>query len=83
MLREVFDGGFGSNIDEDLLFEELFCMYVDLFSAKCRADLPAKHETVVVTRFRTHRDGNGGLSSVGMRRRVYNPPPYENKKTCR
>jgi hypothetical protein len=64
MLREVFDGGFGSNIDEDLLFEELFCTYVDMFSAKCRADLPAKHETVVVTRYHTHRDGNGGYSSV-------------------
>jgi hypothetical protein len=64
MLREVFDGGFGSNIDENLLFKELFCTYVDMFSAKCPADLPAKHETVVVTRYHTHRDGNGGVSSV-------------------
>jgi hypothetical protein len=64
MLREVFDGGFGSNIDEDDLFVELFCAYVDMFSAKCRADLPAKHETVVVTRYLTRGDGHDGLSSV-------------------
>ncbi len=64
MLREVFDGGFGSNIDEDLQFEELFCTYVDMFSAKCRADLPAKHETVVVTRYKGEADANGGYRSV-------------------
>jgi len=64
MLREVFDGGFGADIDQDLLFEELFCSYVDMFSAKCPGDLPPKHESVTVTRYRARRNATGGYDSV-------------------
>ncbi len=64
MTREVFDGGFGADIDENLMFEELFCSYVDMFSGRCAANLPAKHETVTVTRYHGMKDGTGQWKSV-------------------
>jgi hypothetical protein len=49
MIRQVFDGGFGSDMDENQLFRELFCTYVEMFSKKCQAYLPARHEPVTIT----------------------------------
>jgi len=51
MIRQVFDGGFGSDMDENQLFRELFCTYVEMFSKKCGAYLPADHQTVTVTQY--------------------------------
>jgi len=64
MIREVFDGGFGAAIDEDQLFEKLFCTYVEMYSAKYAALLPADHQTVTLTQ-KTNRkfDQNGNLIS--------------------
>jgi hypothetical protein len=64
MIREVFDGGFGAAIDEHPLFQQLFCTYVEMYSAKYAALLPAKHEPVSITRYSTKPDGNGGYIKV-------------------
>ena len=62
IIRQVFDGGFGSDVDEDGRFTLLFCTYVELFSKKCRVYLPANHETVTVTQFTDRKwDDNGNL----------------------
>ena len=49
MIREVFDGGFGAAIDENEQFQRLFCTYVEMYSAKYAALLPANHQTVTIT----------------------------------
>src|SRR5262249_55289125 len=64
MIREVFDGGFGAAIDEHPLFQQLFCTYVEMYSAKYAALLPADHQTVTITRYSTKPDGNGGYTKV-------------------
>ena len=62
MIREVFDGGFGAAIDEDGQFQQVFCTYVETFSAKCSDCLPANHQTVTVTQKANRRfDRNGNL----------------------
>ncbi|HSZ59321.1 MAG TPA: hypothetical protein VK797_27005, partial [Tepidisphaeraceae bacterium] len=68
MLREVFDGGFGAGIDDNELFEKLFCTYVEMYSAKYAALLPADHQTVTLTQ-KTNRkfDQNGNLISEDSR----------------
>ena len=68
MLREVFDGGFGAAIDEDQLFEKLFCTYVESYSDRYAALLPAGHQTVTITE-KTNRkfDQFGNLVSEGVR----------------
>jgi hypothetical protein len=48
-IREIFDGGFASDVDDDPAFQSLFTDYVDLFSKNCAAYLPAGHKTVVIT----------------------------------
>jgi uncharacterized protein with FMN-binding domain len=64
IIRQIFDGGFGSDVDDDQQFKILFCAYVELFSKKCRAWLPANHETVTVTQFTDRKwDDNGNLVS--------------------
>ncbi len=64
IIREVFDGGFGSDVDEDGRFRILFTTYVELFSKNCRAYLPSNHETVTVTQFTDRKwDDNGNLVS--------------------
>jgi hypothetical protein len=49
MIRQVFDGGFGSDMDENQQFQELFCTYVEMFSKKCQAYFPGRHEPVTIT----------------------------------
>jgi len=65
-VREVFDGGFGAGIDDNELFEKLFCTYVELCSAKYAALLPADHQTVTLTQ-KTNRkfDQNGNPHQRG------------------
>jgi hypothetical protein len=56
-IREVFDGGFASDVDDDPAFESLFTDYVDLFSKNCAAYLPADHKTVTITTVTTTTRG--------------------------
>jgi hypothetical protein len=56
-IREVFDGGFASDVDNDPAFQSLFTDYVDLFSNTCAAYLPADHKTITITTVTTR----GGL----------------------
>ena len=64
IIRQIFDGGFGSDVDEDRRFKLLFCTYVEMFSKKCQAWLPAKHEAVTVTQLTNRKfDDNGNLVS--------------------
>jgi hypothetical protein len=48
-IREVFDGGFADDVDDDPAFKSLFTDYVDLFSKNCAAYLPADHKSVTIT----------------------------------
>ncbi len=48
-IREVFDGGFADDVDDDPAFQSLFIDYVDLFSKNCAAYFPANHEPVTIT----------------------------------
>jgi hypothetical protein len=62
IIRQVFDGSFGGDVDEDGRFKLLFCTYVEMFSKKCQAWLPAKHEAVTVTQLTNRKwDENGNL----------------------
>jgi hypothetical protein len=62
IIRQVFDGGFGGDVDDDGRFKLLFCTYVELFSKKCRAWLPAHHDTVTITQLTDRKwDDNGNL----------------------
>ena len=63
LIRQVFDGGFGSDVDKDQQFRILFATYVEMFSKKDRAYLPAQHETVTVTQYTITKDGNGNVVS--------------------
>ncbi|HVU17858.1 MAG TPA: hypothetical protein VHD32_13110 [Candidatus Didemnitutus sp.] len=59
-LREVFDGGFADDVDEDPDFRGMFVAYVDLFSEKCAAFLPADHRTLTITTVTTTWYAGGG-----------------------
>jgi hypothetical protein len=65
LIRQVFDGGFGRDVDDDPQFKLLYNTYVEAFSSNCTAYLPAGHESVVVTKVttRTDRYGNTQQSS--------------------
>jgi hypothetical protein len=63
ILRQVFDGGFGANVDSDKQFQLLFNGYVDDYSKTCRAYLPAQHVTVGITQVAEKRDRNGNVLS--------------------
>jgi len=63
IIREVFDGGFGYDVDSNTQFQVLFASYVDTFSGSCRAYLPARHEPVTITTFTTRRDSYGNVVS--------------------
>jgi hypothetical protein len=68
MIREVFDGGFGAAIDENQQFQLLFCTYVEMYSAKYAALLPANHQTVTVTQNTNRKfDNNGNLINQNSR----------------
>ena len=50
----------GAAVDENQQFQLLFCTYVEMYSAKYAALLPADHQTVTITRYSRKPDGNGG-----------------------
>lgn len=60
LIRQIFDGGFGTDIESDKQFRLLFNTYVEMFSKNCRAYLPAQHVTIGVTQVieKTDRYGN-------------------------
>jgi len=62
LIRQVFDGGFGSDVDDDPQFKLLFNTYVEAFSSGCRAYLPAQHESVVVSKVTTRTDRYGNVT---------------------
>jgi hypothetical protein len=47
-IRQIFDGGFADDVNDDLRFREMFTTYVDLFSEKYSADLPANHHPIKI-----------------------------------
>jgi len=49
IIRQVFDGGFGEDIDEDGQFHVLFTGYVEQFSDSCRAYVPSPFEKETIT----------------------------------
>jgi hypothetical protein len=63
LIRQVFDGGFGGDVDSYIQFRILFDSYVDMFSKNCSASLPAHHEAVTVTQVTTKRDRYGRVVS--------------------
>jgi hypothetical protein len=63
IIRQVFDGGFGSDVDESTQFRVLFTSYVESFSKKCRTYLPSRHETLTVTQVTEKRDRYGNVVS--------------------
>ncbi|HEY4301084.1 MAG TPA: hypothetical protein VGM73_09440 [Candidatus Didemnitutus sp.] len=62
-IREVFDGGFASDVDDDPAFKSLFTDYVELFSKDCAAYLPAGHKTITITTITTTTYPGGATSS--------------------
>ena len=52
-IREIFDGGFADDVDNDPAFQSLFTDYVDLFSKNCSAYFPADHKSVTITTITT------------------------------
>jgi hypothetical protein len=63
LTRQVFDGGFGRDIDSDKDFRLLFNTYVEMYSKHCRAYLPAQHVTIGVTQVIEKTDRNGNTTS--------------------
>jgi hypothetical protein len=49
IIRQVFDGGFGEDIDEDGQFHVLFTGYVEQFSDSCRAYVRSPFEKETIT----------------------------------
>ncbi len=49
IIRQIFDGGFGEDIDEDGQFHALFTGYVEQFSDSCRAYVPSPFEKETIT----------------------------------
>jgi len=49
IIRQVFDGGFGEDVDEDGQFHILFTGYVEQFSESCRAYVPSPFEKATIT----------------------------------
>jgi len=62
-IREVFDGGFASDVDDDPAFQSLFTDYVDLFSKNCAAYLPADHKTITITTTTTTTHPGGATTT--------------------
>ena len=49
IIRQVFDGGFGADVDGDGQFHILFTGYVEQFSDSCRAYVPSPFEKETIT----------------------------------
>lgn len=61
LIRQIFDGGFSSNVDADDQFQLLYNSYVEAFSATCSDFLPANRQSVGVRQVRTRLDRNGAV----------------------
>jgi hypothetical protein len=61
MIRQVFDGGFGSDVDLENPFKLTYNTYVEAFSSNCHAFLPANHRTLTVTQYQTKSDAYGNV----------------------
>jgi hypothetical protein len=59
LIRQIFDGGFGIDVDDDDQFQLLYNSYVEAFSSTCSAYLPANRQSVGVRQVRTRLDRNG------------------------
>jgi hypothetical protein len=49
IISQVFDGGFGEDVDESGQFHALFTSYVEQFSESCRAYVPSPFEKETIT----------------------------------
>jgi len=67
LIRQIFDGGFGSDVDDIVQFRILFCSYVEMFSENCRADLLAHHESVTITQTKVTVDQHGNVTGSEIR----------------
>jgi hypothetical protein len=62
-IREVFDGGFAGDVDDDPAFQALFVDYVDLFSKNCAAHFRGDHESVTITTVLTTTYPGGAVTT--------------------
>jgi hypothetical protein len=62
-IREVFDGGFADDVDNDPAFQSLFTDYVDLFSKNCAAYLPTDSKSITITTVTTTTYPGGAVTT--------------------
>jgi hypothetical protein len=62
IIRQIFDGGFGVDVDDGDEFKLLFNTYVEAFSSNCRAYLPANRQSIEVRQVRTRTDRTGAVT---------------------
>jgi hypothetical protein len=67
LIRQIFDGGFGTDIASVREFQFFFTTYVEMFSKDCRAYLPPQHVTIEVTQNleKTDRYGHTTTEQMG------------------
>jgi hypothetical protein len=63
LIMQVFDGNFSGDLNSSTQFRMLFGTYVDMFSEKCHAYLPARHETITLAQATTKTDRHGNVVS--------------------
>ncbi len=63
IIGRVVEGEFQSDWDSSSQFQEAFNTYVDMFSAHCRANLPAHPVALSVTQTANKQDRNGNVVS--------------------
>jgi hypothetical protein len=63
IIRKVFDGDFGSDVDSSVDFKVLFTTYVESFSENCSGYLPPHHEVVTFTHVTTQTNRYGNVVS--------------------
>jgi hypothetical protein len=63
VIREIFDGGFGADVEESTPFKVLFTSYVESYSKSCRASLPANHTAITMTSVTARVDRFGNVVS--------------------
>jgi hypothetical protein len=64
LIKQLFNGSYASDINSSTAFRELFATYV--YSARCRAYLPAKHDTLALTRSTEYTDKYGNVVNRNM-----------------
>jgi len=61
IIRKVFDGDFGNDVDSSTEFKVLFTTYIESFSTNCPGYLPPHHEVVTVTRVTSQTNQYGSV----------------------